>query len=1209
MKIVVTLILMICGCIKAISAGIGMDAFAPNGNASALVDGSDKDTNAWTGTGVPLELELKLKAAVPVALIRIHPGIRGFASMPSTEASPKLIQTYADINGQRQEISAKTSIPRDPGIGAAFFIDIPLKHCVTDKVIIAVHETHDVGRRMTDPDKITVPTEKRNVSIREIEIFTVADLEEKDRESAALASVTAKLLAAYDQRIARNDNYGNALRQVFGRGIERLRTRDKNREQNQIKAETEHLQKTLLPYINMATEGTSKNATGPTLKIKSCSQSTPGTPAEFPINFSLIEKITGRKLSRNYVSLSAINSSGNQTNVCSNIEHQTPVHSMIRWTLLDDTDCYLIRFQAAGADEAMPLQKLLGNGDQLRFGKIVNSTLPYHIWSAKFSDIFPTGNKSLVCGYWTDYCHIFINSGQKDKPEFSEQNHFLIQDSSGCPIGTHQNPGLAFSIADPVDFDGDGKQDIFLSRYYYRTPLFVRNSSTEKDDFSFASPVSVDSLTKGFRYAYGDLTGDGIADAVGVRLANKNLEINFHRGLSLNGEGAPAFDKPWLIPLEIAGTPSPPGGASLPVVKLDDLNADGKLDLTVIAPPSVYVCFNDSTKDEVKFAEPRQIMTSKDTPFNIGIYYPNLSWNDMNGDGIPDLIQHPGFKYFTSIGTVLKVADQAVSPQCYKKQLRLCDIDDGLRSFAIVDLWGDHIQRFCQINNKMELQTAKYENGVFNDFTNIPLETPESQRFGCPDPGEYGALYSQLQMYDVDGDGKLDAVINSEHNWRFGYLSYYRNLGNGKFASEIKLFPKPDSSHMIMTSANNGKGQGFEINRRSIFDFFSFETKGLYSPDSGSIAFRFSPGDAYFNNKPKVFFSSGFIDLKRYPSYQERYAIYQNNQTATGVLKSGAGLALMQLPDGKIFCQSGVFSFETKESIKLEKGKTYDFVVKWNKHETTIELDGNLIAVGRFTPPSRIADLMHIGSMGWFGAQRDREYLDRITAHPVDFSFLACGTYYDFRITGCPSGSDFNFNDAIDKFALRSRIGYRCTPAFIHFNGRNAVIMPFDNHRRKERQDARTLLYLVPFKCDKDGSPVFDNPIPLKKTDNRPFFINTRTQIVATDWNDDGMPDLILTTENVANPYNIGIELYLNDGMWNFSKADDKLIKRLNHIITAHHDIKFSFASILDKTRRDIVVRTDPGLRLYSIPYLTRPEPEFQGLELIHDITDRDSQK
>ena len=77
---------------------------------------------------------------------------------------------------------------------------------------------------------------------------------------------------------------------------------------------------------------------------------------------------------------------------------------------------------------------------------------------------------------------------------------------------------------------------------------------------------------------------------------------------------------------------------------------------------------------------------------------------------------------------------------------------------------------------------------------------------------------------------------------------------------------------------------------------------------------------------------------------------------------------------------------------------------------------------------------------------------------------------------------------------------------------------------------AKARLYAVPFVREAGKAPKFGEPVGLSLTDGTPFYAHTRTVVVPYDWNNDGATDIILSTENYANKYNVGIELFLNDG-------------------------------------------------------------------------------
>ena len=1161
---------------------------APGDDASKLVDGDISDVRAWRGLGDKVVLDFNLSKPEKIARVRIHPGMRCFAAMPSTEGGPKELRVLGKTAEGFVPLLAETvKLPRDPQVGDDFYIDIDLPGNEVGAIRLDILSGHDGGFRMDSPDKSSVPPEKRSMNIREVRFFTAEDVaaEQAKRRERFLA---ASLLVEKFSEVTKNASpLGDALKSAWGDRIAELEQQIGNgNDADQLWRNFRYLDRQITPYLDAAIE---KGSGQVALTLRPEAGTLAGTPIRFPVNFPLIEAFAGKTLSRYRVSVEALRP-GAAEKVVSNLYPLTPDRFELVWNLTG-ADAYRVSFFPASDGETPAMRRLVGNGDQLMQNRFAEVTLPGKFWNVRFRDVFGDGKLSLAAGHWTDYAHIYRNRGSAGAPKFNEFEHYLARDPFDEPISTAEHHGLAFSVVESVDFDGDGKLDLFLARHNNAMPIFVRSIAKEPGSIDYALPVPVQSLGRGCRFAYGDLDGDRIADAVGVRLVGKRVEVITRRGLGLDAKGTPRFAARQLLALEIPDSTETSRTATgcTPTISLDDLNRDGKLDLSISVPPHLYVFFNEGSREKFVFGARTQVTHANGTNFANDFYFPNFGWADIDADGVPDLFCRTANFYYPGVG-LAKIADQPKRLVVLTKQLELTDNYQGLGSFDIVDLDGKGELTFCQVDSAMNFVRFRYRDGMFSPLPPVRLEPAGAQRYGCPDNVEYGALYSQIRMADFDGDGRPDVLLNTEHNWRMGYFSLYLNKGDGKFGPEIRLAPKVDAGHLKTVPSPSGKA--LEVTAETSLDYLSTETADVLSPEAGKIEFSFASKEDGVPGIGRTFFSSSFWDRERYTP-RTLCESYRRCKTLPEFLAANPGFSLTQLPDGVIRCQIGEGHFDSAP-VALAKGEWHKFALAWDARGSTLELDGKRIAHSPLRP-ERFADRLHLGSMAWLAVQYFREYPARRTLHPVDFSTPAEGWFDDLKITGADGKAKLKWDFAEDFGALvaRSTLAYRCCPGVVgDFRGNRALIAHFDDNRRTEMPGAKARLYAVPFTPKPGQAPEFGEPVPLSFADGTPFYAHTRTVVTPYDWNKDGAIDLILSTENYANKYNIGVELFLNDGKWNFIRTSDMEIRRLNELLTAHHDIKLGFAKLTGAAEPDIVVWTDPGIRAYSRKFLACPEPK-----------------
>ena len=1005
---------------------------------------------------------------------------------------------------------------------------------------------------------------------------------------AIFAQAVSDSIQSYEQQLAQPSAVARALTQRYAKHLSLLR-QELAAQPEDMPPRLNWLDEQLAPWAKTELVDGATGGAACSLVI-SCDGDDilAGQIAQYTIDFVVLEELTGKSLDRMGISIVALNDDSDNTAPASlncRLTPLTPDRVRVAWAIAGAARRYRLDIAAAGERSgALPLQRLLGMGDPLMLDTRETTGLPGNIWSAKFAPIFGDGVPALIAGRWTDFAHIFQNLGAPGPFRTAADRYFLARDSMDEAIGTDKHHGLAFSIVDPADADGDGKIDLFFCRYYNTAPLFARNVSQRPGQLDFADPRTVTDLGRGWRYAYGDLDGDGIADAVAVRLKQATPEIIFRKGLGLDEQGLPRFAPAEPIQLDLPDSLEVSRGSSvrLPSLSLDDLNGDGLLDLSILVPVFLYVSFNEGTAKEFAFNKAELVQTDAGKPVECPRYYPYFAWHDVNQDGTQDLFLRSVRAARLAKGSVLTVAAGETPLRCLEQQAPLNYA--GLANFAITDLHNDGRLIFCQIAFAMRLSRFSYQDGLFTRLEPIALEAPDAQRYGCPDSNEYGALYSQIRCLDADGDGRLDILCNTEHNWRLGYFSLYRQLENGQFAPEEQLAPKPCTDYAEVVSTERGKG--LNITQHSSLDYLSWECRDQLSPDGGAIRLTFTPNDNAVPPTGRVFFSSVFWNSRQLNA-SALHNLYFQTKTLSEIMAVLPGFVLAQLPDGRLCCQLGSEFMITPQPLSLQREAFYRIELTWNSRGSALLVNGQQLCHSPHRPPP-FAERLHLGSYAWMAVQHFREYPNRRKTHPTDFSCPAEGIFTDF-ICEDPQGKTtyaLKLENDLRSLPPRSTLAYRCTPGVTTYNGQPALIAHFDDNRRTEMPGAKARLHIVPFSRTPGQAPTFAEAIPLCLQDGTPFYAHTRTEVVTVDWNEDGATDIILATENYRNQYNIGVELFLNDGHWRFIRSPDPELTRLNELMTAHHDIKLTFAPLTGAAKPDIVTWTDPGIRAYSRAYL-----------------------
>lgn len=945
-------------------------------------------------------------------------------------------------------------------------------------------------------------------------------------------------------------------------------------------------------------------------------------PVSIPLNLELMQKIWGVELDPYEIRVAAVNprtgklipfdskSEGEDMYRCpSRFDRSEPKKGILKWIMKDNSSAnFLITLRPKPALPPETGMLTVGDGDRLYYARSIKSSLPGCPTSAAIVDWDGDGLKDLITGAWTDYAHFWKNTGSAEEMKFSEMEHWFIRDEEGQPIlACPEHPGIGFSYIIPIDVNNDGLEDLFVYRLFGSQIVFYRNLGPKTFPV-MAKGRSPQGLGGGLP-AFGDLDGDGKIDALSAERKGNESVLVFKKG-RLDAEGNPAFDKG--VELAINGQPFVLKSTLAPhyfTLCLADLDDDGDLDLTYYVQEGyVYYSENTGTPNKFCFAEPCKVEGGS-KPLDIGSYYNAVNWCDADGNGVLDLICTTGVRIFKNVGDKkkFKLNDAPVSPQVVSQEIVG---PHRLQGFCFVD-WdkdGD-LDRVMTKYTDMDLEVEIYEKGYFRTNFVVSVDANKDDWYGCPDNTEYSSLYSNLNLVDIDNDGDLDLFVTSEHGWRYGYIHYYENLGNGKFAVEKEFRPGGTCDYVKFVP---GKvGQGIEVDNNTMLDYLTYPTKDNFDPSGGTIKLWFKPNWDGKDKAPHYLFYT-----EKNPSLSlDRRSLYYFYIKKEG-LEIYPGFALLKTEQGNLALQLWHKKIETPP-LDWEQGKWYQIEASWGAKGASIIVNGQKLAeAAEPVKAGKVGGRIYLGSRSVMFVQHEREYPERRAQHPLEWIYPAKGVFDEFAIQG-PQGEKLlalsfegNCDGQDGESGDRLRIGYRCRPDFADLNGDgliDMVMMVGDGYRGEEVPDSvstlgRGLLYLFP-NIGTKTEPKFGKGILLKKTDGQPFRCFNRTQITCVDWDKDGKIDVFLSTENTTmkaeDISNQALDYFHNEG----TKTDPVFGNRVRmqkviDKIQPWHETKIAAVDINGDGMPDVVASADNGSFYFSHSYLTEEPPPawFSGI-------------
>lgn len=187
-----------------------------------------------------------------------------------------------------------------------------------------------------------------------------------------------------------------------------------------------------------------------------------------------------------------------------------------------------------------------------------------------------------------------------------------ISFDSAVSFGASEDPQM-IAIG---DLDGDGKPEIVVANYGSSSVSVLRNTCVP-GIISFGPNQDYKSAGNPITVAIGDLDGDGKPEIVLANTQGSN-SISIFRNTSL--KGSVSFSQKTDIPTSDV----------CKVVRIGDLNGDGKPDLVVTHQDNFAVIKNTSTGGSFSMAHETVIPSIQQIPQDFAI-------GDVDGDGVPDI--------------------------------------------------------------------------------------------------------------------------------------------------------------------------------------------------------------------------------------------------------------------------------------------------------------------------------------------------------------------------------------------------------------------------------------------------------------------------------------------------------------------------------------------------------------------------------------------
>jgi hypothetical protein len=369
------------------------------------------------------------------------------------------------------------------------------------------------------------------------------------------------------------------------------------------------------------------------------------------------------------------------------------------------------------------------------------------------------------------------------------------------PVAPPTETAQAFQTVAMGDVNGDGIQDIVAEDFSTENtttflPSIVAGINDGKGNLTYSTLLSgTDLINDGFLTGIEpfavDLNGDGKADLILTSYSGLNIALS-------NSDGTYATP----VPLSFSNTSCP-----INYIDIGDVNGDGYPDIvaayggdascgayTLTVPSGFFVMLNDGKGN----------FTPSFTPFGLGAYLVKLA--DLNGDGKLDIAitddSSSGFYTLYAVpgngdGTFNTANSQYVMENTVVSSIVPGDFDGDGKPDLVVGV----ITQLDGNGNPVYNTTGTYALKGNGDLTfQLPVQYT---------PGVYPIAGAYA---DFNGDGRPDlALLQKSYDYYTDILSGNAatliNLGGGAFANGPAMFTTPNvNSGYVFTADMNGDG-------------------------------------------------------------------------------------------------------------------------------------------------------------------------------------------------------------------------------------------------------------------------------------------------------------------------------------------------------------------------------------------------------------------